>query len=247
VIREGAVDLLAHPYLPTFDAYVSRIVLEKRTHIAHVYFHRDDWCSMRNTVAFMTAIDPEVQRIHAVCPAGVCMVFFKVSDGIWDAVFRIGPSPRAEAGQDSTPHLQDGVAAMITLDQHPVWPVFVRAYRHAIVNGGDPVIAGGALDLNDLVEHPDRIPKLTPQERDELLTTTAAFLTSLARTPMPYANRDQEDVLLTVKEAAKRLSMSVDYLYKHADEFSFTVRHSRSVRFSSRGIDAYLAAKQRPT
>jgi predicted DNA-binding transcriptional regulator AlpA len=53
----------------------------------------------------------------------------------------------------------------------------------------------------------------------------------------PHAESDR---LIDVKEAAVRLGYSTDFIYTHADEFPFTVRHNRSLRFSSLGIDRYI-------
>lgn len=56
---------------------------------------------------------------------------------------------------------------------------------------------------------------------------------------------DVEDRLLDVKEAAARLSLTVDYLYRHGDTFPFTVRVAPGqVRFSSNGISRFILARQ---
>jgi hypothetical protein len=89
VLRVGIVTFDVKPYLPTLDAYVSRVILDKKTHAAHLYIHGDDSCSMRDAVTFMTAIDPQVDRITVTCPPDVwSRVFYKLSDGSWEAVFR---------------------------------------------------------------------------------------------------------------------------------------------------------------
>lgn len=49
-----------------------------------------------------------------------------------------------------------------------------------------------------------------------------------------------EDELLEVAEAAARMSVSIGYLYQHADQFPFVRRIGRKVLFSSTGITAYL-------
>ena len=50
-----------------------------------------------------------------------------------------------------------------------------------------------------------------------------------------------EDHLIKAKEAADKLGRSVDWLYRHADELSFTRRDGRrSLRFSSAGIEDYI-------
>ena len=53
-----------------------------------------------------------------------------------------------------------------------------------------------------------------------------------------------EDCLVDVTEAAKMLSTSEDFLYRHWPELPFTVWLSkRQLRFSVAGITKYIAAK----
>jgi predicted DNA-binding transcriptional regulator AlpA len=53
------------------------------------------------------------------------------------------------------------------------------------------------------------------------------------------------DKLLNVEEAAKRMALSSSTLYKTAMEFPFTIRIGRALRFSSVGIDRWIAARAR--
>lgn len=54
-----------------------------------------------------------------------------------------------------------------------------------------------------------------------------------------------EDRLLTVAEAAQKLGLSRDYLYRHAQALPFTVRiPPRQLRFSLRGIERYIRQRQ---
>jgi excisionase family DNA binding protein len=53
------------------------------------------------------------------------------------------------------------------------------------------------------------------------------------------------DRLLTVAEAAARLSLSRHALYKRARTLPFAVRQGRALRFSEAGIDRYIAQQQR--
>jgi len=65
--------------------------------------------------------------------------------------------------------------------------------------------------------------------------------TAIARLSVPSHEPSSEpDQLLDVEEAAKRLSMSKDYLYRHKDKFPFTRREGRKLLFSSSGIDRYI-------
>jgi excisionase family DNA binding protein len=54
-----------------------------------------------------------------------------------------------------------------------------------------------------------------------------------------------EDRLLDVDEAANRLGTSADYLYRHSGKLPFTVRIGSRLRFSARGIDRFIRARQR--
>ena len=49
------------------------------------------------------------------------------------------------------------------------------------------------------------------------------------------------DRLLTPEDAAARLGVGVRWLYRHADQFTFTRRLSRKcLRFSEQGLAAYI-------
>jgi predicted DNA-binding transcriptional regulator AlpA len=54
----------------------------------------------------------------------------------------------------------------------------------------------------------------------------------------------EPDRLLDVSEAAVRLSVSPDTLYRKARDFPFTVRLGQLVRFSSAGIDRFIRTRQ---
>lgn len=52
------------------------------------------------------------------------------------------------------------------------------------------------------------------------------------------------DRLFTVEEAAQRLAVSEDWLYRHADKLPFTVRiGDRHLRFSAAGIEKFIRQK----
>jgi excisionase family DNA binding protein len=52
--------------------------------------------------------------------------------------------------------------------------------------------------------------------------------------------RAETDHLLTADEAAHRLGVSADWLYRRVTRLPFAVRLGRTVRFSARGLDTYL-------
>lgn len=64
--------------------------------------------------------------------------------------------------------------------------------------------------------------------------------TAIARLA-PVPSFAPPDELLDVDQAAHRLGVSTDYLYRHHGKFPFTRRLGRNLRFSSRGIDSYAA------
>ena len=52
----------------------------------------------------------------------------------------------------------------------------------------------------------------------------------------PASNR-----LLSIDEAAVKLGVSKDYLYRHHSEFPFTRRIGRALKFAQNGIEKYLS------
>lgn len=87
---------------------------------------------------------------------------------------------------------------------------------------------------------------LSASEHPELVGELVGELAALsARVQMammvPRSSNGHGDRLLTVDEAAERLNLSKDTLYRRADDFPFTVRHGRKVGYSSNGIDRYIA------
>lgn len=66
-----------------------------------------------------------------------------------------------------------------------------------------------------------------------------ARLTSIS-TPQ----QQDEDRLVDVREASRRLCVSPSTLYRDASDLPFTVRVGRHVRFSARGITKFIAARR---
>lgn len=80
-----------------------------------------------------------------------------------------------------------------------------------------------------------------------LLVQLAAVQTALAArliTAEPMNGDLREDQLLTAEEAAARMAVSVNYLYKHCSKLPFTIRQGRLVRFSSIGLNRYLEKRR---
>jgi excisionase family DNA binding protein len=70
-------------------------------------------------------------------------------------------------------------------------------------------------------------------ELEEIRCTAMARLTTPAAVQRP-------DELLTVEQAAERLGVSANYLYRNHSRLPFVRRMGRTLRFSSLGIDEYI-------
>jgi predicted DNA-binding transcriptional regulator AlpA len=70
--------------------------------------------------------------------------------------------------------------------------------------------------------------------------------TAMARLSTPAMDQPQQhDELLDTAEAAHRLGISKDFLYRNHRDFSFTRRVGRRLLFSSAGIEKYIRQQSR--
>jgi len=81
----------------------------------------------------------------------------------------------------------------------------------------------------------DELPGLIGQ-----LETAKATAWARLSAPVPPVDHDG---LLGVSEAARRLGVSEDYLYRHSADYPFTRRQGRKLLFSAQGIERHI--KQR--
>jgi single-strand DNA-binding protein len=75
-------------------------------------------------------------------------------------------------------------------------------------------------------------------ELEEIRATAMARLASPATVHLP-------DELLTVEQAAGRLGVSTDYLYRNHSRLPFVRRMGKALRFSSSGVNDYIGHKSR--
>jgi excisionase family DNA binding protein len=81
---------------------------------------------------------------------------------------------------------------------------------------------------------------LAPEELPRLLGDLEEIrATALARLASPAAE-SRPDEMLDVEQAAVRMNLSKDYLYRHHKRFPFARRIGRKLLFSSAGLDSYL-------
>src|SRR5256714_5131385 len=99
------------------------------------------------------------------------------------------------------------------------------------------------VDLAALVEDPARVATVPPGRIPALLSQLSALQSAMAAR-LISADRDEtassEDTLLTVDQAAERLGVSTDWLFRRSRTLPFVVRLGRHLKFSNRGIDRYL-------
>lgn len=82
---------------------------------------------------------------------------------------------------------------------------------------------------------PEAVPEMLG-ELERLKATLWARLTAL----QGNGRQPDKDRLLVVEEAAVKLGVSRDYLYRYSGKLPFTVRVGRSLRFSEAGVDRYI-------
>jgi predicted DNA-binding transcriptional regulator AlpA len=92
-------------------------------------------------------------------------------------------------------------------------------------------------------------PTPTPNASDStlLVTITIGQLRGLIREEIQAARAPQQDAdrLLSADEAATLLSVSPDWLYRHAKKLPFTRKLGpKMLRFSHQGILKYVAARK---
>lgn len=97
-------------------------------------------------------------------------------------------------------------------------------------------------DLVDIIADPRRVVELAPEDVPALLVQLGSIQSALSA-HLLMAQR-KERTLLSVQQAAKRLGVTTDWLYRHASELPFCRRLSRKqLRFEAAGLDAYLATR----
>ena len=109
------------------------------------------------------------------------------------------------------------------------------------------------IDLAALLADPEQIPpEAIPRvvgELERLRTTLLGRFVAHKSAKGPEAGKSEdveEDQLLTAKEAAKRLGVTADYLYRNKDlPFRVRLPNSSKALFSSLGIDRYLKSQRR--
>lgn len=105
--------------------------------------------------------------------------------------------------------------------------------------------------LEELVADPGATRMLDPHTADILETTALMALNALhsyrlARAAEAVASNHgfRRDRLLGKEEAAHKLAVTLDWLYRKHKRLPFTVRHGRLLRFSELGIEEYIRKRR---
>jgi hypothetical protein len=98
------------------------------------------------------------------------------------------------------------------------------------------------MTLEEIARDPAAAAQLPSEARARLLAQALAVVGALAAPAVSGngARAPREDRLLDVQEAARRLDVSTDYIYRHSREWPFTVRRGRKLGFSEQGLTEYL-------
>jgi hypothetical protein len=101
--------------------------------------------------------------------------------------------------------------------------------------------------LDAIARDPALAAALSARDRGALIVQAAAVLAALGATIRTAREDDEPDTLLTVEQAASRLALSPDYLYRHARQFPFLVRPNgaRAIRFSAHGVARYIEEQRK--
>lgn len=101
--------------------------------------------------------------------------------------------------------------------------------------------------LEELVADPGHVRVLDTETALVLKTQALTALTllhgfDLQRGSKFVENRERPraDRLLNVQEAAEKLRVKPDWIYRHHGDLPFRVRHGRLLRFSELGIEDYI-------
>ena len=103
--------------------------------------------------------------------------------------------------------------------------------------------------LEELVADPDKVRVLDARaswalRKQAILALNVLFDHELERDRRTTNLPGSGDRLLNVREAAVRLCVTADWLYRHHRQLPFVVRHGRLLRFSERGMEDYIRKRR---
>lgn len=97
-----------------------------------------------------------------------------------------------------------------------------------------------------MIRDPAQMARVNPEQIPALLAQLSAVQSSMAARLLEASGEaaaPHEDTLIGAEDAAKRLGVSTDWIYRRTRSLPFVVRVGRHVRFSSTGIDRYIKSR----
>jgi helix-turn-helix protein len=114
----------------------------------------------------------------------------------------------------------------------------------------DPLINAKQVEWPDVRQLTAVLPSIPMNELPRLLgqlrELEATVLARMYAAPRSAETTRGPDQLLDVEDAAKRLNVSEDYLYRHWKKLPFAQKYDWGLRFSTRGIDEYIQRGEFP-
>jgi hypothetical protein len=105
--------------------------------------------------------------------------------------------------------------------------------------------------LEELLADPDQVRVLDAHTTRALMTQAISALILLqshdldaARAETDIYGHERRDRLLNVNQAAEKLCVKRDWLYRHHPDLPFRVRHGKLLRFSELGIEDYIRKRR---
>jgi len=98
--------------------------------------------------------------------------------------------------------------------------------------------------MRDFLEPVLALAKNLPREELPRLLGDLAEISATANARLTSSVVEaRSDEMLDVEEAARRMGVSKDYLYRHQGKFPFARRIGRKLLFSSVGLEKFLARR----
>jgi excisionase family DNA binding protein len=102
-------------------------------------------------------------------------------------------------------------------------------------------------DLINVTKYVQTSPDLEKQDMhiiaSHIAAMQSAYAARMAEMHLASGSKNgwrDDDRLLEIEEAAKRLGVKDDYIYHHSKSLPFIVRLGRKLRFSEKGIDKFI-------
>jgi predicted DNA-binding transcriptional regulator AlpA len=104
------------------------------------------------------------------------------------------------------------------------------------------------IKIFEIIKNAESFKSIPRESISSILIELAAIQNALAARLLECADdvpTNNSDKLLEVKEAAEKLSVTEDWLYRKGNKLPFVVHMGRNLRFSEQGIEKYIRQRLR--